>query len=114
MAATSKIYDSQSVMYQLLNIIIKQAFRETSLKQVGKAPRFFDVKNPVVIDKAGLQIWTGFKAAAVQSKLGTMLCMDSIFKFMCTRSCLETINDHKKNSKNDAQFRERVASEFKQ
>lgn len=57
--------DSQSVMYQLLNIIIKQAFRETTLKQVGKAPRFFDVEHPVVIDTAGLQIWTGFKAAAV-------------------------------------------------
>jgi hypothetical protein len=71
------------------------------------------VKNPVVIDKAGLQIWTGFKAAAVQSKLGTMLCMDSIFKFMCTRSCLDTINDHKKNSKNEAQFKEKVSSEFK-
>jgi hypothetical protein len=32
MAATSQIFDSQSVMYQLLNIIIKQAFRQTSLK----------------------------------------------------------------------------------
>lgn len=89
------VLDSQSVMYQLLNIIIKQAFRETSLKQVGKAPRFFDVKNPVVIHSAGLQIWTGFKAAAVQSKLGTMICMDSIFKFMCTRSCLDRIDELK-------------------
>ena len=54
-----------AVMYQMLNIIIKQAFRETSLKQVGRAPRFFDVKNPLIIKQAGLQIWSGFKAAAV-------------------------------------------------
>jgi len=44
MASKDMPVDSQSVMYQLLNIIIKQAFRETSLKQVGKAPRFFDVE----------------------------------------------------------------------
>lgn len=93
MAQKDMPLESQSVMYQLLNIIIKQAFRETSLKQVGKAPRFFDVENPVVMHAQGLYIWTGFKAAAVQSRLGTMLCMDSIFKFMCTRSCLETIED---------------------
>ena len=49
MASKDMPIDSQSVMYQLLNIIIKQAFRETALKQVGKAPRFFDVDNPVVM-----------------------------------------------------------------
>jgi len=32
MASKDMPVDSQSVMYQLLNIIIKQAFRETSLK----------------------------------------------------------------------------------
>jgi len=99
-------------MYQLLNIIIKQAFRETSLKQVGKAPRFFDVESPVVIHHAGLQIWTGFKAAAVQSKLGTMLCMDSIFKFMCTRSCLDTIDDLKKRAKDNAGWMQLVRQEY--
>lgn len=54
MANPETVLDSQSVMYQLLNIIIKQAFRETKLKQVGKAPRFFDVNDPVVIHSAGL------------------------------------------------------------
>jgi hypothetical protein len=49
----------------LLNIIIKQAFRGTHLKQVGKAPRFFDVQKPLVLKDACLQIWNGFKAAAV-------------------------------------------------
>lgn len=34
-----------SVAQNLLNIIIKQAFRDTDLKQIGKTPRFFDVKN---------------------------------------------------------------------
>ena len=33
MANPNQVLDSQSVMYQLLNIIIKQAFRETKLKQ---------------------------------------------------------------------------------
>lgn len=32
-----------STNQNLINVIIKQAFRETDLKQIGKAPRFFDV-----------------------------------------------------------------------
>jgi hypothetical protein len=47
----STIADSQDVMYQLLNIIIKDAFRDTDLKQIGKAPRFFDMKNPILAEK---------------------------------------------------------------
>ena len=100
MAESSSVPESQSVMHQLLNIIIKSAFRETNLKQIGKAPRFFDVSNPILMQQAGLQIWSGFKAAAVQSKLGTMLCMDSIFKFMSTKSCLEQINEMQRGAKN--------------
>lgn len=57
MAESSAIHESQTVMQQLLNIIIKAAFRETNLKQIGKAPRFFDVQNPIVMQQAGLQIW---------------------------------------------------------
>lgn len=76
--------NSSTVQSQLLNIIIKQAFRGTHLKQVGKAPRFFDVQKPLILKDAAIQIWNGFKASAIQSKSGTMLCMDSIFKFMST------------------------------
>jgi len=87
-------------MYTLLNIIIKQAFRETNLKQIGKAPRFFDTSNPIELKQAGIQIWSGFKAAAVCSTMGTMLCMDSIFKFMSTKTCLDKMDEIKKSAKN--------------
>lgn len=103
---------TQSVQSQLLNIIIKQAFRETDLKQVGKAPRFFDVKKPLILREAGLQIWSGFKAAAVQSQLGTMLCMDSIFKFISTRSCLERIQEIKQQAKNSHHWEQMVKLEY--
>ena len=56
----------------------------------------------------GLQIWSGFKAAAVQSKLGSMLCMDSIFKFMSTKTCLTQLNDMKKYCKNAKQWEMQV------
>ena len=56
-----------SVTQNLLNIIIKAAFRDTNLKQIGKAPRFFDVANPIMNAGQGLMIWQGFKASAFQS-----------------------------------------------
>lgn len=34
-----------TVAQQIINIIVKQAFRDTDLKQIGKTPRFFDVNN---------------------------------------------------------------------
>jgi len=72
------------------------------------------VNDPVVIHSAGLQIWTGFKAAAVQSKLGSMLCMDSIFKFMCTRSCLDRIDELKKNFSDSKKWETAVRAEYSQ
>jgi hypothetical protein len=45
-------------------VILKQAFRETNLKQLGRSPRFFDVSNPVNLERIGLRMWSGFKASA--------------------------------------------------
>jgi aubergine-like protein len=52
------------VSQNLINVILKQAFRETNLKQLGRSPRFFDVSNPVNLDRFGLRMWSGFKASA--------------------------------------------------
>lgn len=48
----------------LINVILKQAFRETNLKQLGRSPRFFDVNSPVDLSRIGLTMWSGFKASA--------------------------------------------------
>jgi hypothetical protein len=45
----------------MINVIIKEAMRSTDLKQIGKAPRFFD------LSEKGLKIWSGFKASAFNS-----------------------------------------------
>jgi hypothetical protein len=37
------------VKQQLINVIIKEAFRGTDLKQIGKSPRFFDTNNPMML-----------------------------------------------------------------
>ena len=62
LAETQEVSD---VMNQLMNIIIKSAFKETHLKQIGKTPKFFDVQNPIKVPGVDLQIWSGFKAAAM-------------------------------------------------
>lgn len=50
----------------LINIVIKQAFRQTDLKQIGKSPKFFDVnpKNTILLSELNLKIVAGFKASA--------------------------------------------------
>ena len=52
------------VSQNLINVILKQAFRETNLKQLGRSPRFFDVHNPTDLPNIGLRMWSGFKASA--------------------------------------------------
>ena len=52
------------VKQQIVNVIIKDAFRSTDLRQIGKTPRFFDTSNPIVMQREGLKIWSGFKASA--------------------------------------------------
>ena len=79
----------------LINIIVKQGFRDTSLKQIGRSPRFFDVTNPINLPRQGLKIWSGFKASAFNSESGITLAIDSIFKFMSTTSCLQRMNELK-------------------
>jgi hypothetical protein len=56
--------EDHNLMHQLINIIIKEAFRQTSLRQLGKAPKFFDLTKCISIPDAALQMWPGFKASA--------------------------------------------------
>ena len=40
-----------TVAQNLINIIVKQAFRDTTLKQIGRSPRFFDVQHPLILER---------------------------------------------------------------
>lgn len=90
-----------SVSQNLINIIIKQGFRDTSLKQIGRSPRFFDVMNPIDLPRQGLKIWSGFKASAFNSENGITLAIDNIFKFMSTTSCLSRMLELKEHAPNE-------------
>ena len=81
------------VSQNLINVILKQAFRETNLKQLGRSPRFFDVNKPVDLSQIGLKMWSGFKASAFQSELGCTLAVDNIFKFISTTTALQKIKE---------------------
>lgn len=43
-----------------------------------------------------------------------MICMDSIFKFMCTRSCLDRIEELRKQNTDNKKFEAAVRSEYSQ
>lgn len=51
--ATSKMED-HDIIHNLVNIIIKQALRDTDLRQIGKQPRFFDVKKAIDVEGSDL------------------------------------------------------------
>ena len=87
-----------TVQHSLINIIIKQAFRATDLKQIGKGPKFFDMKSVIDLERSKLRILSGFKAYAFRSQLGCTLVVDSIFKFMSTSSCLSRILELKQEN----------------
>jgi hypothetical protein len=83
------------------------------LKQIGKVPRFFDVQNPIELSRSQLKILSGFKASAFQSQLGCTLVMDSIFKFMSTKTCLQRIMEIRDESQgNQHRFEQIVRLEF--
>ena len=85
--------EDHHVAHTLINIIIKEAFRETHLKQIGKVPRFFDTSKAILIPGADLQVWPGFRASAFNYSGGLAIVIDNVNKFMSTTSCLARIQD---------------------
>jgi hypothetical protein len=85
--------EDHNIMHTLLNIIVKQAFRETKLRQIGKQPRFFDVAKAIEVAGTGLQACPGFRASAYNYTSGLTIVIDSINKFISNKSCLERINE---------------------
>ena len=89
----------------IINIVIKEAFRQTTFKQIGKSPRFFDIQNPIDLSHLGLRIWPGFKASASQTTTGITLAIDSIFKFITTQTCLDRIGQIYKDSETEEDYK---------
>jgi hypothetical protein len=96
----SSVRQEPQLALMLVNVIIKQAFRETHLRQIGKRPHFFDVKNTHNLEDVGLRVWSGFKATAVLAELGMTVGVDSILKFMTTKTCLDRIRELQNESRN--------------
>jgi PAZ domain len=90
--ANSKMED-HNVIHTLINIIIKQALRETDLRQIGKQPRFFDISKAISVEGSGLQACPGFRASAFNYTSGFALVLDNINKFLSNKSCYERIEE---------------------
>ena len=90
--AQAKMED-HSIMHTLLNVIVKQAFRETQLRQIGKQPRFFDVSKAIEVEGSGLMACPGFRASAFNYTSGLTIVLDNINKFISNKTCLERIHE---------------------
>jgi len=97
---TASKMEDHTVMHTLLNIIVKQAFRETSLRQIGKQPRFFDVSKAIDVEGSGLQACPGFRASAFNYTSGLTIVLDNINKFISNKTCLERIHEIQHDQQN--------------
>lgn len=101
------INSQTSVCQAVFNVILKNAFRQTHLKQIGRDPRFFDYEQPIIDDKLTamkLQVLHGFKASAFMSEVGVTVAVDTLFRFMSTITCLDKIRDLRRTAQNDGHF----------
>ena len=101
------INSQTSVCQAVFNVILKNAFRQTHLRQIGRDPRFFDYESPIIDDKLTamkLQVLHGFKASAFMSEVGVTVAVDTLFRFMSTITCLEKIRDLRRTAQNDGHF----------
>lgn len=85
--------EDHHVIHTLINVILKQAFRETNLRQIGNQPRFFDVNKAIEVEGGGLKACPGFRASAYKYTTGLTIVIDNINKFMSNNSCLSRINE---------------------
>lgn len=76
----------------VLNLIIKAAFKDTKMKQIGRRPNFFDMENPVFFP-GNIKVLKGYKTSAYQTQLGLTLTVDTTSKFMSTKTCLESFKE---------------------
>jgi len=108
----ASIREMPQLANMLINVIIKQTFRETHLRQIGKRPHFFDTQNTRTLEDVDLRVWSGFKATAALAELGLTLSVDSILKFMTTKTVLDRIRELQEESHNKGHFLQLVQSEF--
>ena len=68
--------------------------RQTTLKQVGKLPRFFRPSEKMTIHDnqiGSIEIWPGYKVSSYVYNTGIFVVLESINKFFRKESCLEKI-----------------------
>ena len=77
----------------LINVVIKQAFRETEMRQIGRRPHFFDCSNPRDLKDMQMRILQGFKSSCLMTQIGCTFVVDSIVKLISTKTCLKRIQE---------------------
>ena len=105
--------DQHSVVHTLINLIIKEALRQTHLRQIGKNPRFFDPERSVSLRDVNLQMWPGFKASACTYDKGATMVIENVFKFMSMESCLERIKYLERQAPTQDDYERAVIREFR-
>lgn len=103
--------EDHTVAHTLINIVIKEAFRQTNLRQIGKTPRFFDETRKKQTPLENMEIMPGFRASAFTYEAGLTLVLENVYKFLCTSSCLSRIYEIFHQNKKDPELQ--VIKEFK-
>ena len=113
---TSKNFEDSSaedhlVIHNLLNNILKRALQDSTYKQIGKLPRFFNLKKQMEVD-GGLIAFPGFKASTYKCSNSTTIVIDNLFKFITSNTCLEKIKEIRYQNPDGDYWKELVEAEF--
>lgn len=86
--------EDHGVIHNLVNFIIKQAFRIIpSLTQLGKLPRFFDLNSGENVANGLLKVLPGFRASAFNYQYVTAVVVDNVNKFLSSDYCIDKIKE---------------------
>lgn len=99
------------MIHTLINNILKKALQDSTYKQIGKLPRFFNLKKQMEVD-GGLIAYPGFKASTYKCTNSTTIVIDNLYKFITSNTCLEKINEIRHYNPDGDHWKELVEAEF--
>lgn len=89
----SKMED-HPVALSFINSIIKNSLRNSSLRQIGRNPRFF-MPGQAKVFQSQVETWPGFFTSSWIFQRGLYLIIDNISKFLSVDHCLALIEERR-------------------
>lgn len=86
--------ESDSVILNFLNILVKSGLQCKKFCQIGRLPKFFLPEEKRPVPNESLDMWPGYETCTKWYNDGIFLNVDTATKFINQRNILQDINDY--------------------